>query len=318
MTELDSSFGLKQIGFGCGKHAIVLLHGIRQTREAVEAPLGAALVRFSPHVDVFVYGYNHTRALVANGKLLAETLANEIKIPRIDLVGYSMGGLVARLAASDKPNSSIHTVVTLATPNRGSLSNAELTTLGQLGRGVFDFISPMIPRSEGVKDLTRAAKIMSDRRDEILQQSNASGSPLAGKRYASIPALFYNSDTSDFKFGPSIQMTGVQIFFWLVGMKKKLLKMDKAHDGIVTEKSNNIAQTDSANWSEVHFARPGPNGEPAFCHAVIDNCRNHDHSSVLSDEDVGLLIWSIIDCADWRKLETHHPTLINRIRARCA
>jgi hypothetical protein len=82
---------------------------------------------------------------------------------------YSMGGLVARLAATEELPSRIHTVITLATPNRGSVSNAELTTLGQLGRSVFEAISPLAPRTEGVKDLTRAAKIMSSRRNALLQ-----------------------------------------------------------------------------------------------------------------------------------------------------
>jgi len=76
-----------------------------------------------------------------------------------------MGGLVARLAATEELPSRIHTVITLATPNRGSVSNA----LGQLGRSVFEAISPLAPRTEGVKDLTRAAKIMSSRRNALLQ-----------------------------------------------------------------------------------------------------------------------------------------------------
>ena len=104
-----------------------------------------------------------------NGKDLALAISRDIPVGRVDLVGYSMGGLVARLAATEELPSRIHTVITLATPNRGSVSNAELTTLGQLGRSVFEAISPLAPRTEGVKDLTRAAKIMSSRRNALLQ-----------------------------------------------------------------------------------------------------------------------------------------------------
>jgi pimeloyl-ACP methyl ester carboxylesterase len=315
MANAEAKYGLKPLGGTDAGHAIIVLHGIRQTRDAV-TPFAEHLARLAKQADVYVYGYDHTQALVVNGTTLADTVAIKVKAKRIDLVGYSMGGLVARLAASDRQNPSIHTVITIATPNRGSLSNAELTTLGQIGRGVLEFISPMAPRSEGVKDLTRASAIMSERRDRLLAEGKVLGAdPALNVRYASIPALFYNPDRTDFKLGPSIALSTLQAFFLLGGLKARMVRMQKPHDGIVTESSNNVAEQTSYGWSELQLAREGPNGEPARCHVVLDECRNQDHGTIMGVVDIARLSWTVLDCADWRKLKTWQPELQERIRA---
>jgi len=262
------------------------------------------------------YGYDHTQGLEHNGRLLADTLERAIASPRIDLVGYSMGGLVARLAASDRAMPRIRTIVTLATPNRGSLSNAELTTLGQLGRGLFALISPLAPRTEGVRDLTRAQQIMSRRREAILAGTGGSTrAGMAAKRYASIPGLFYNDTKTDFEFGPSVGLTAVQATFLLAGMKHRLVSMQKPHDGIVTESSNNLSQTTGYDFTEIHLASAGPNGEPPLCHAVVDSCKDRDHGSILEDERVARLAWNLIACGDWRQIQAYDPGLADRVRA---
>lgn len=156
-----------------------------------------------------------------------------------------MGGLVARLAATEELPSRIHTVITLATPNRGSVSNAELTTLGQLGRSVFEAISPLAPRTEGVKDLTRAAKIMSSRRNALLQANPQLDISATQRRYASIPGLFYNKDETEFAWGPSVQISGLTAALTLLGLRLRLMKMKRSHDGIVTERSNDISSSET-------------------------------------------------------------------------
>lgn len=315
MTNHEAIYGLKPLAGTDGERAVIVLHGIRQTRDDV-MPFAGHLARYARDTDVYVYGYDHTQALVANGTMLAETIASEVKAKRVDLVAYSMGGLVARLAASDDQAAPIHTVVTIATPNHGSLSNAELTTLGQIGRSVFEFLSPFAPRCEGVKDLTRASDIMSARRDLLLARSKILGAePALNVRYASIPALFYHPDRNDFEFGPSMALTAVQVALLTLRFKARLDKMERPHDGIVTERSNDVVKQTSYNWSELHLAREGPNGEPARCHVVLDECRNQDHGTIIRVEDVAFLSWTVLDCTDWRKLKTWQPSLKNRINA---
>jgi pimeloyl-ACP methyl ester carboxylesterase len=305
-----TSYGLDRLTTGSG-HAVVVLHGIRQTRDAV-VPFARTIADASDALDVFVYGYNHTRGLERNGRDLASAITDGIPTGRVDVVGYSMGGLVARLAAMEGPR--IHTVITLATPNRGSLSNAELTTLGQLGRSVFEIISPIAPGMEGVKDLTRAAKIMSARRDAVLQANPGLIINATGRRYASIPGLFYNKDQANFAWGPSVQITGLTASLALLGLRIRLMKMERPHDGIVTERSNNISTAETHDWSEVHLVDPGPNGEPARCHAVIDCCRKHDHISILRDAAIAQFTAALLTCDDWRILRQVHSTLRHRVR----
>ncbi len=315
MARAKATYGLKRISGNSREHAVVLLHGIRQTRESIEHSFGA---NFSPHAgdaSVYSYGYDHTRGLAENGRLLASLLQKGIDSNRIDLVGYSMGGLVGRLAVSDRNLPTLHTIVTMATPNRGSLSNAELATLGQLGRSIFAFISPFAPRTEGVKDLTRAQQIMRDRRSTILSGGGAIGpAALAGKRYASIPGLFYNDTRTDFEWGPSVTLTAVQATFLLASMKRQLIRMSKPHDGIVTESSSDLSRSTNYDWTEVHLAQPGQNGEPCLCHAVVDSCAEQDHGSILEDPNVARLAWNLLACNDWRQLEAFDPVLQHRVR----
>lgn len=310
-SAISLLYGLKNVTSGAG-HAVVVLHGIRQTRDDV-IPLARQISEHAPGLNVFVYGYNHTRGLEENGRKLASTIA---KMPqeRVDLVGYSMGGLVARLAATEPASSRVHTVVTLATPNRGSMSNAELTALGQLGRSAFEWLSPLAPRTEGVKDLTRTASIMSERRSALLEAERDLKIDAHSRRYASIPGLFYNIDSTEFSWGPSAGMTGIATLISLINLRIRLTSMTRSHDGIVTERSNNIALMDSHDWSEVHLVADGERGEPARCHAVTDTCRNHDHSSIINDSAVAHLIAALLMSSDWRTLRKQNPYLGKRVR----
>jgi pimeloyl-ACP methyl ester carboxylesterase len=302
-------YGLKQIGGGGGgKHVVVILHGIRQVRDDLAAPFGQALVNVATGATLYVYGYNHTQGLVTNGELLATILEKELKADRIDLVGYSMGGLVARLAASDIRSNSIRTVVTLATPNRGALSNAQLETLGQLGREAFEWLSPLAPRSEGVIDLTRAAEIMNKRYNSLLAEKRT-----LKVRYASVPALFYNPQRANTDLGPSVAMSGLYAFFTLANVKRKIFAMSRPHDGIVTEDSCDLTRDASYDWSEVHLAATDDN-TPARAHVVIDKCADQDHQSILSEADVARLTWAILSCADWQLLKNHDAVLQHRLR----
>ena len=125
------SYGLKKVSSNNTKHAIVCLHGIRQTRDDIHRPFCVNLESYAgTSATIYAYGYDHTRHLTQNGGDLALKLRT-IEANRIDLVGYSMGGLVCRLAATDGYNPAVHTVVTLATPNRGAMGNAQLTNLGK-------------------------------------------------------------------------------------------------------------------------------------------------------------------------------------------
>lgn len=314
MSPPFANYGLLKLREGLGARAVIVLHGIRQTREDLRVFAMEIGTRLPTAYGLYLYGYNHTVGLEHNGTKLLKALNASITADRIDLVGYSMGGLVARLAASENWPSCIHTVVTVATPNRGSISNAELTTLGQIGRSIFQKISPLAPRTEGIKDLTRVVPIMQARRERLEKQLTNGRMTATERRYASVPALFYNDDRADFEFGPSIGLSGTQAAIKLIGLKLKLINMKKAHDGIVTERSNKLVGHDSTDFSEIHLTRAAADGRPAICHAVVDTCRLQDHSSILSDVNVAHLVASLISNDDWRRLRETNKNLDSKVR----
>lgn len=314
MADAATAYGLLRLDAGAADRALVILHGIRQTRENLRGFAEQLQPALGIPCELYLYGYNHTLGLEENGRILADTIDRELEGKRIDMIGYSMGGLVARLAASERLSSPVHTVITIATPNRGSISNAELTVLGQIGRGFFELISPLAPRTAGVKDLTRVATIMNDRRTRLLAGLKDGRLTARRRRYASIPGLFYHVDNSEFAFGPSVAISGAQALFKLSALRLKLVNMKRSHDGIVTERSTNLGGSETHEFAEISLTRDADDGSPALCHAVADTCRNHDHSSILADAMVARLAAALVASDDWRQLRKADAELDVRTR----
>jgi pimeloyl-ACP methyl ester carboxylesterase len=315
VADNSACYGLAAVRVGSSDHSVVVLHGIRQTRDALYE-FASWIADTLADSSVYVYGYNHTEALEVNGRRLLDTIIRDIPSGRVDLVGYSMGGLVARLAASEPEAKRLNTIVTVATPNRGAISNAELTMLGQVGRRLFERISPMAPRTRGVTDLTRVMTIMKQRRDAL---ELAGCFPRATvRRYASIPGLFYNDDRDESELGPSIQMAGLRATILLIGFKMKLFDINKAHDGIVTEASNDVTAPRSFQFSELDLVLPGENGEKALCHAIAAQCVDQDHITIIREQRVAELVAALVATDDWRALKANYPTLAPSIRIKLA
>ncbi len=312
---MSPQYGLCRIAGSGDDRAVVIVHGIRQTREALADPFGYRLAEILPAgTSIYVYGYNYNDALVDNGTALARAIQLELGgRDRIDIVGYSMGGLVARLAVMDRPNVSINTVVTLATPNTGAMSNAELATLGQIGLNMLQFISPLWPRAAGILDLTRASTIMKDQANEM----KSKGRTLEHVRYASIPAIFYNDQRCDTELGPTPMLTGLQAVLFAANLKRKIMKMPRSHDGIVTETSNDLTRGDMQIRNEMQIIGASGRG-PHRLHATVDDCLDQDHSSILEKSEPVRLVAAILECVDWTNLAAFDPLLKHSIKSRMA
>ncbi len=113
---------------------VVLLHGLGQTERCFggsDTSSGlAGSIESSLSTPVLVR-YNSGRSVAANGRALADLLAElivhwPVPVSEIALVGYSMGGLVARaaidagLAAGGRWVGDVRHVVTIAAPHAGS------------------------------------------------------------------------------------------------------------------------------------------------------------------------------------------------------
>lgn len=270
-----------------GTRLVVLAHGIfmdwrglKSTAEAIVADL--------PDATVAVFDYDWTQPIEASAAQLAVALRN-VAAERIDLVGYSMGGLVCRRAVADHDLSCVHTVVTLASPNRGAVTPG---MLGPLRQDLLDGLRMIAPRARcpGLLDLTDFDEVMIGRRADAAVRAR-----VARKRYASVPALFHHENrpwrTRATPMGP---------FAWLV---ERLVRMDRPHDGIVCETSNDVTIRTSTRVAEFDAAR-GDGASPARCHAAHVTARELDHQTILGSPEIATLLVRLIETPDWTALRT--------------
>lgn len=113
---------------------IILCHGLCMSHLSWNIPehssLGETLIRSQPASTILYLNYNTGRRISSNGrsfsKLLQSLVDNNPDIAQIDLVGHSMGGLVARSALFYGKEQGYHWVqrvgnlVTLGSPHNGA------------------------------------------------------------------------------------------------------------------------------------------------------------------------------------------------------
>jgi len=279
MSKAPQLHFLQAAGFD---RLIVLVHGIRQDRTGVMA-LANRIAAASPKSAVAIFDYDWTQAIASSGKQLAAKLAS-MPHARIDIVGYSMGGLVARRAVADTFVNTVNTVVTLASPNRGAVTPGMLGAFGQTLRECARFISPYA-RCEGLLDLTDFNETMTQH-----QRTPAVRAAIKGRRYASIPALYFYQDRPWRSLKSPMGAPAMALSL--------ITRMARPHDGIVCEERNDVTSRGSTDFAEFHLAE-GDGKTPARCHAPHIAARDLDHMSVLESSEIADLIVRIIDTTDW-------------------
>lgn len=282
---------------GAGDHAVVLVHGICQKAKDLYW-FADTLHLAAPTVDIVVYDYDWLRPIDVSGRHLAQMLS-QLPQQKLTLVGYSMGGLVSRLAAGGRANPHLRTVITLATPNNGAVSTSQLSILGQELAAAARRIAPVTP-FPGILDLTRAGEIMFSRRQLPDVRAN-----VATKRYASLPGLFFHEDRG---WRPTLSKMGI-VTALMSGLR--LANVPKPHDGIVSERSNRLEGGDDRPWSEIDFA--GYDGaSSARCHAVHVDARAHDHVTVLKSPGIAALVAHLAVVDDWDAIPSHPDVRLTR------
>ena len=123
------------------------------------------LVKEAGYTKYLTMGYNTSRPINENGKLLSLYLQNKLNGAKVDIVAHSMGGLVARSALENYGKGDlVQNLITLGTPHKGSpvaiikyglegFSSALLETYGELneyGRFVLKMYND---GSQGFQDL---------------------------------------------------------------------------------------------------------------------------------------------------------------------
>ncbi|KQY91800.1 hypothetical protein ASD21_15940 [Caulobacter sp. Root1455] len=273
---------------GHGDRLIVLVHGIMQRASGMTD--FADLIRsHTPAADIAIFDYDWTQPLHLSAAHLAAQL-DLLKRTDIVLVGYSMGGLVARLAVADHNLKAVQTVITLATPNRGAVTTSQLGFLGQEFMGGVRWVSPLA-RCPGVVELTLAEDIFLERRDRPTVRA-----AVANKRYASIPGLYFHASRR-YRSGKGL-MGAVTL-----GLER-VSHIARPHDGIVAEGKNNIVARTSTEFAEFDFA--GYANGPVRLHAAHLSARELDHLSILTSPQIARLVLTLVQNDDWSALP-HDP-----------
>ena len=123
-----------------GAPPVVLAHGFLGTRGTMQ-PLAQRLRGDGRAVFTYAFGTFNLASVRLSAQHLAEHLeriCEDLDVPRVDLVGYSMGGLISLHAIKFlQAHHRVRRVVTLGTPFGG-------TWMGAVGVGVFGALSPSV------------------------------------------------------------------------------------------------------------------------------------------------------------------------------
>lgn len=142
------------------KHPVLILYGFGATRRSVhilesrlrEDGFGVFSIDLGGLMDLFNTAPIDKTALMVAAKI--ENLCRKYKLPRFSIIGYSKGGLVGRYYLTKLGGEKrVHTLITLATPHRGSpwLFFGYPLLVGFLSRG----LRQMMPQSRFMRKLSK-------------------------------------------------------------------------------------------------------------------------------------------------------------------
>ncbi len=158
------------------KNPVLILYGFGATRRSLhilesrlrEDGFGVFSINLGGLFDLFNTAPIDRLALLVAAKI--ENLCRRYKLPRFSIIGYSKGGLIGRYYLTHLDGQKrVHTLITLATPHRGSpwLLLSYPLLIGFVSKG----IRQMIPKSKFLRRLSKkhfpdgvyVASIYSDR-----------------------------------------------------------------------------------------------------------------------------------------------------------
>lgn len=286
------------------RQAVVLVHGYGSTCSTNFSELAHELVTLdtASKFNLYCVDYDTNAGLEALGERLGELLQKlETEHDRIAVLGYSMGGLVSRMALmlTDLPKTT--RLVTLASPNQGVFSSAQLNHFTQMlansGMGTY-FLRR---HAEGVDDMRTAYLCFQGVRERVT--TVGLNRRLTGKTYITIPANFFHEDRPKGSRAPSDVMRGAGFGFKVANVISGFLAGDEAvslppeNDGLVMlERSRMLPPVGGSN-SETESVWPPP--EPPDWNLVAlkaTACNEVDHVSILRCEKIARLVYEALLC----------------------
>jgi pimeloyl-ACP methyl ester carboxylesterase len=300
------------------RHVVVFVHGILSDSSTFDKllPLLDALDT-EDEFDFWVFDYDYKQTITESGDQLAHAIQiRSFGSRRVDIVGHSMGGLVARLAVLRNRLPNVYRIVTLATPNHGAVSGAQLNLLGQMTALAFRRWEPIYARAPGIIDLTNVHAIM---RTELKAMHAKEPSRLDGKSYVSIPAQYFHDKRQVGETPPSLLMGSTSILRSIVGLLTRIkIKLRPVHDGIVEERSNQLHPAPVGSSDEGAYMHPRTEAAKRMLHATHEAGSNCDHVTVTASREIADLIQAVLraDILDAASIDPllHCPSGLVKIR----
>jgi len=302
------------------ERVIILVHGIFSNHDQCFSGLVDNLRELGAEsiFDLWAFDYDYARPFADNADdLAAEINDRPFQAATVDLVGHSMGGLVARMTVLRHSLPMVRRIVTLATPNHGTVNGTQLNLIAQMTLAATRRLHPLYARAPGIVGLTSAHKIMKE-----AIQSNLARDPtrLDGKSYVSIPAQYYHSKRQLGDPPPSLTMSGVTLFFRLANWitKQQLVRMTPVHDGIVEERSNQLSPAPTGSTSEASYFGTRDEQRTRVLHVTHEAAADHDHVTVASCAEIADLVLAVLaaDALTEGEIDAHLDGPCGRVHLR--
>lgn len=273
---------------------LIFVHGILSDATTFDRLLPLLDDQFaSEDVDFWTFDYDYGRHLTDSADDLADAIDRRaFGSRRVDIVGHSMGGLVARLAVLRTFLPQVTRIVTLATPNHGTINGIQLGLLGQMTAFGLRRLDPIYPRTSGMLDLTNVPKILDD---ALKEMSVVEPCRLEGKSYVSIPAQYFHTLRQIGDPLPSPTMGGLTIARRLASLILRLrVALRPVHDGIVEERSNQLHPAPPGSSSEGAHMGSRQEADRRILHATHQAASECDHVTVTACPEIAVLIRAVL------------------------
>jgi pimeloyl-ACP methyl ester carboxylesterase len=257
--------------------AVVFVHGVLSGHETfTEAREYMAGYPGFSELKFYYFDYDFTDAIDANGQRFAKSLCNIgfREGDEVAIVAHSMGGLVTRLAILSKPLPFIKIVFLIGTPNGGAVRLAQLSGLMQLVHGGVNRFFALFPRWSGIVSLSSIEKLIETKRDSF---SNA-----LDIDYISIPGRYFHPDRSIWeiaKHASGVGFSGFEVFF----LKILHSRLERAHDGIVEEVSNDMTKCSRSTEKLDSYGDPQGANVATYAHLTVNACNDVNHIQIHHD-----------------------------------
>jgi pimeloyl-ACP methyl ester carboxylesterase len=277
-----------------GIKAVLFVHGILSDHTTY-ATCQAELAIARPDWHFYYVDYDYNEPIADNGRYLATALRQHFNdADRVVVVAHSMGGIVARYACLSQTLPFVRTMFLLGTPNHGAFRTSTLGILAQMTRGVVGELWGVRPKKVGIFDLTRVDKILAPLLKHAARTEHID--------YVTIPGRYFHKERGFFDHN-SLDVWraifgGLDVGFELVRAFFPLLSinMQRAHDGIVEEASNQLVPDADEQRSEKRKNVRRPAGAAAtYAHVLADPANKLMHVQITGSEFVISIIDEILD-----------------------